>query len=245
MPWERPYKTRYLMRYDIRVCKKEERDYPERFRDLKGMPERFYYCGNIKILNEMSGVAVVGSRKCGQPVLELAKATGRAAADTGIVTVNGLALGCDTEALNGALETGGKCVAVLAGGIDRVYPKSNEGLMQRVIETGGCVISEYSPESEPKKYTFVERDRLQSALARGVLVVAADKNSGTMHTVNAAIRQGRRLATYSKKLVDMTGNQHIIDMGAREISGGKDLSDFFAEILEEDSFRQMTLFDVV
>lgn len=142
------------MSYEVRVCKREDRDYPEGFRELRGMPERFYYAGNVGILNSMAGVAIVGSRKCPDRALELAREAGRAAAEDGVAVVNGLALGCDTAALWGALEKDGKCVVVLAGGINRCYPQSNEGLMQEIIARGGCVVSEYAPDAAPKKYRY-------------------------------------------------------------------------------------------
>ncbi|MBQ9359613.1 MAG: DNA-protecting protein DprA [Lachnospiraceae bacterium] len=233
------------MGYDIAVCKKEDRDYPEKFRGLSGMPERFYYCGNISMLNYMTGVAIIGSRHCSEDALRLAREAGGIAAESDVVTINGLALGCDTEALRGALEHGGKCAVVLPGGINRVYPKSNEGLLNEILSNGGCVISEYAPDAEPKKFTFVERDRLQSALSKGVLVIAAEASSGTMHTVKAATQQGRRLAAYSSRLVEMTGNKSMTDRGAREISDKGDLRVFYDEVKQENSYQQMTLFDVI
>ena len=233
------------MNYDIRICRREDRAFPEKFRMLKGMPESFYYCGNIELLNEMTGVAIVGSRSISEYAFELAKDAGRIAADNGIAVVNGLATGCDTAALTGSLEKNGKCVAVLAGGINRVYPKVNEGLMQEIMARGGCVISEYAPDEEPKKYTFVQRDRLQSALSRGVLMIAADIGSGTMHTVKSALKQGRRLAAYSSKIVDMSLNRYMLERGAKEIYDASDLEVFYDEIRKEDSIRQMTLYDVI
>ncbi len=232
------------MKYDVRVCKREDRDYPKLFGELRGMPERFYYAGDVSILNNMTGVAIVGSRECSEEALELAREAGRLAAEADILIVNGLALGCDTESLKGALEKGGKCAVVLPGGINRVYPKCNEGLMQEIIEKGGCAISEYAPDADPKKFTFIDRDRLQSALSLGVLVIAAEMGSGTMQTVKAAVKQKRRLAAYSAKIVNMAGNKYITDKGAAEISGVNDLKAFYQMVKEEGSYQQMSLFDL-
>lgn len=231
------------MEYDVRVCKREDRDYPRLFEGLGGMPERFYYLGDISILNSMTGVATVGSRECSEEALNLAREAGRIAAEAEVSIVNGLALGCDTEALLGALDKGGKCVVVLPGGINRVYPKCNEGLMQEIINKGGCVISEYAPDADPKKFTFVARDRLQSALSQGVLVIAAEMESGTMETFKAAVKQRRWLAAYSSKIVNMAGNKYMMDKGATEISCENDLKFFFDKMKEEGSYEQMTLFD--
>ena len=231
------------MEYEVKVCKREDVGYPKLFEGLSGMPELFYYAGDVGILNAMRGVAIVGSRVCPDEALQLAREAGRLAAEADISVINGLALGCDTEALLGVLEKGGKCVVVLPGGINRVYPKSNEGLLQEIIAKGGCVISEYAPDAEPKKYTFVDRDRLQSALSCGVLVIAAEMESGTMETVKAAVKQSRRLAAYSSGIIDMAGNKFITDRGAVEISGVEDLRGFFSEVRETVTYRQMSLLD--
>ena len=231
------------MEYNVRVCKREDRDYPKLFNRLNGMPERFYYAGDISILNDMTGVAIVGSRKCSEDVLNLAREAGRIAAEADVSIINGLALGCDTESLLGALENGGKCVVVLPGGINKVYPKCNEGLMLEIIEKGGCVVSEYAPDADPKKFTFIDRDRLQSALSLGVLVIAAEMRSGTMRTVRAAVKQRRMLSVYSPKIVDLEGNIYITEKGATEISGVNDLKSFYEMVKEEGSYEQMSLFD--
>lgn len=231
------------MEYEVKVCKRENRDYPKLFDGLRGMPERFYYAGDIGILNAMRGVAIVGSRQCSDDALALAREAGRLAAEAGISIINGLALGCDTESLLGALEKGGKCVVVLPGGINRVFPECNEGLMQEIIEKGGCAISEYAPDADPKKFTFVERDRLQSALSCGVLVIAAEMPGGTMETVKAAVKQSRRVAAYSSKIVDMSGNKFITEKGAVEISRVDDLQVFFSEVRQTVTYRQMSLFE--
>ena len=91
----------------------------------------------------------------------------------------------------------------------------------------------------------MQRDRLQSALSRGVLVVAAETDSGTMNTVKSAIQQERRMAAYSLKLVDMTLNRYVADRGAMEIAEREDLRSFFSDVREESGIRQMTLFDGV
>ena len=231
------------MEYEVKVCKREDVEYPKLFEGLSGMPERFYYAGDIGILNAMRGVAIIGSRQCSEEALALAREAGRLAAEAGISIINGLALGCDTESLLGALEKGGKCVVVLPGGINRVYPKCNEGLMQEIIERGGCAISEYAPDADPKKFTFVERDRLQSALSCGVLVIAAEMESGTMETVKAAVKQSRRLAAYSAKIVEMAGNKYITEKGAVEIAYAADLQGFYSEVKGTVTFEQMSLFD--
>ena len=87
----------------------------------------------------------------------------------GFDVVNGLAVGCDTAALRGALSEGGRCVAVLPCGLDMVVPSVNEYLAQEILEKGGCLISEYAEGTEPEKYRYVQRDRLQGRLSEVML----------------------------------------------------------------------------
>ena len=92
--------------------------------------------------------------------------------------MNGLALGCDTEALRGALDNGGRCIVLLPCGLDNIQPKSNRSLADRIVQNGGCLISEYDIGTPLNKYQYVKRDRLQSGICQGVLVVEAEMNSG-------------------------------------------------------------------
>ena len=233
------------MSIDIKVCKAGDADYPSAFNGLSGMPERFYYCGNISVFNETECIAVIGSRNCDETVLRLAYEAGRIAAEEELCLVNGLALGCDTEALKGALDNNGRCAVVLPGGLGRIYPQSNERLAVSILEKGGCIVSEYEPNASPQKYTFIERDRLQSALSSSVLVIAAENSSGTMHTVRAAKRQHRRLGAYSAKLVHMSGNEDMTRSGATEISNPDDLRGFLRNKPDSQAYQQLSLFDVV
>lgn len=172
-----------------------------------------YYQGNIEILNQYQSVAVIGSRKISAQGKRFAYWTGKAVAEAGMNVVNGLAIGCDSEALRGA------------------------------VENGGCLISEYKAGVKPERYRYVERDRLQSGVSQGVLVVEAEENSGTMHTVKYALKQNRRLAYYYYKLLNMsTGNRTMEELGKAQIlKEESDLHDFLQEILNTDVYQQMTL----
>lgn len=232
------------MEYEIRVCKEGDPDYPDAFKELSGMPRIFYYQGDLCLLNSGKNAALIGSRSCSETALQFAFQAGAAAAEEDVHVINGLALGCDTEALRGALQHGGKCIAILPGGLENIYPKVNKSLAEDILKHGGLLISEYEKGEAPKKYTFVERDRLQSALAQGILVISADTGSGTMHTVNAAIRQRKRLASYSSRITKAAGNREIeAKPGTKEVSDIKDLKAFFQELPNVKENRQMTLFD--
>ncbi len=159
------------MKHEILTCEKESSLFPKHFIERKGLPERFYYKGDISFLNDLRAVAVIGSRNAPKEAILSAYSSGQYAAMEGFAVVNGLAVGCDTAALRGALSEGGRCVAVLPCGLDRVVPFVNEYLAQEILEKGGCLISEYIEGTEPEKYRYVQRDRLQSGLSEAVLVV--------------------------------------------------------------------------
>jgi DNA processing protein len=129
----------------------------------------------------------------------------------GITVVNGLALGCDTYALKGALSVGGKCIAVMPCGLDQIVPKSNYYLARTILENGGLLISEYPIGTKLEKYMYVERDRLQSTVSDAIIVIEASYQSGTMHTVRAARRQGKPTACYKKAEISNDSSFYIID----------------------------------
>jgi DNA processing protein len=115
-------------------------------------------------------------------------------AERGFVIVSGLAKGCDTVAHRGCLDAHGKTVAILGGGIDYIYPKENRPLADEILNTGGCLLSEYKPGMKPQPSFFVERDRLQSGLSQAVIVIETDVKGGSMHTVGFALSQNRLVA---------------------------------------------------
>ena len=160
--------------------------------------------------------------------------------------VNGLAVGCDTEALLGALDCNGRCVVILPGGLNQIYPKQNENLAERIVNTGGCLISEYPPDVKPQKYTFVERDRIQSGVSQGVLVIETRSDGGTMHTANAAVRQAKRLAVYASELLkNATGNQLLeAQHKASVIRNSQMLEEFMMNLPDIEENRQLSIFDI-
>lgn len=224
-------------------CRIEDEEYPVLLRELYKKPEKIYYKGNIEIVNKYKNIAVIGSRNASQDGLKLAYETGQTVAEQGMNVVNGLALGCDTEALKGALSRGGRCIAILPCGIGRIYPKSNQKLAEQVLENGGCILSEYPPETPVKKYQYIERDYLQSGISQGVLMIEAQEKSGTMHTVEFAIKQYRRLACYQAAILKgATGNQYVENLGKAQILKEKrDVESFLKQVNKEKFYEQLSL----
>ncbi|MCR5789443.1 MAG: DNA-protecting protein DprA [Lachnospiraceae bacterium] len=184
------------MSYEILSCQKGDGLYLKRFMERKGLPEKFFYKGDISFLNDLRAVAVIGSRNAPKDSILNAYMSGQYAAMEGFDVVNGLAVGCDTAALRGALSEGGRCVAVLPCGLDMVVPSVNEYLAQEILEKGGCLISEYAEGTEPEKYRYVQRDRLQSGLSEAVLIVHYGEDSGSLKTAEFARKQGVKVLRY-------------------------------------------------
>ena len=233
---------------EICRCQQSDMHYPKRLKSIKNSPNELFYLGDIGLFNSQPCVAIIGSRKSSETGLKKAYDYGKIAAKNGFAVVNGLALGCDTQAIRGALSEGGKCIAVLPGGLDEIYPRSNNNLAQSILNNGGCLISEYKPGTRPTRYSFVHRDRLQSGISYGVIVVETEVSGGTMHTVEFAQQHNRYLACYYTALGQLaSGNRMIVDkeMGS-PIDDENSVADFLAKIKESDvkHYEQLTIFDL-
>lgn len=136
----------------------------------------------------------------------------------GFNIVSGLALGCDTVGHLGALDMNGTTTAVLAHGLDHVYPKENKYLADKILDNGGLLITEYPINQRPQPRFFIERDRIQAGLSLGTIVIETDLKSGTMKTVGFTIEYGRLSAcvnypTDKRNSVVDSGNQLLINQG--------------------------------
>jgi DNA processing protein len=144
----------------------------------------------------------------------------------------------------GALEGGGKTIAVLGCGVDICYPQENEGLREKIIQNG-CIISEYPPGTRPLPHYFPARNRIISGLSYGVVVAEAGKKSGTLITVNQAIDQGREVFAVPGNISSplSNGTNRLISEGAIPVSNHQDILDnlkiFYEEICEEEPAQEI------
>ena len=168
--------------------------YPKRFHGIPDPPAVIYYQGDIKKVNTVSTLAIIGTREPLEYGRKAGFRLGELFAQKGYADVSGLALGCDTVGHEGCLSQGGYTVAIMGGGLQDIYPKKNKELGQRILDTGGCLLSEYAPYTNMFKNMFVERDRLQAALSDGVIVVETGIKGGTLHTVQFAQELGKPVA---------------------------------------------------
>lgn len=200
---------------------KGEAEYPRQLNDFKNEFERLYIQGEPSSLGTC--VAVIGSRKATPYGLKIAHMIGQWCSEYGISVVSGCARGCDQASHEGALESGGKTVAVLGCGADVIYP-SNAQRILKAISRQGAIVSEYEWGTQPAKYRFVQRNRLIAALSRLVIVVEASIPSGTFSTVNHANDLGVSVAGIPGSIfssMSMAPNRLIAD-GAYSISNKND-----------------------
>jgi DNA processing protein len=167
--------------------------YPDRLRDLADPPPVLYVRGDPGLLSRERLVAVVGTREPTRFGTTAAAELTRALAEEGWGIVSGLAKGIDTISHQTALDSGAPTVAVMGGGLDRIYPAENKDLAACILDAGGTLISEQPFGAQPRPQNLIARDRLQSGLSVAVLVAQCGVRSGTMHTARFAAGQGRPL----------------------------------------------------
>lgn len=181
-----------LDKFDIRAITFCSSNYPEYLKNLTDPPLILYCIGNGDLLKEQK-IGIVGTRKPTNYGRDVTNMFAYQLSEAGLVTVSGLSYGIDTCAAEATLKANGKTIAVLAGGLDNIYPAQNQELSRRIVKNGGLLVSEYRPYVRPKQYTFISRNRIVSGLSDGLLVVEAGSKSGTKSTANFCIDQGREL----------------------------------------------------
>jgi DNA processing protein len=186
---------------DLEAVCRHDPAYPARLRDLADAPAILFVAGGAERLVELAGgdledgpraVAVVGTRRASPDGIEVARGLGRGLAAAGVTVVSGMALGVDSAAHAGALESSARTVAVLAGGADVPYPPSKARL-HRVIGERGCVVSELPPGFVALRWCFPARNRIIAALAQMTIVVEAARRSGSLITAEIAADLGREV----------------------------------------------------
>ncbi len=191
----------------ILVINISENNYPYLLKLIKDPPLVLFIKGNYEPINEFPSLAVIGTRNPESESMKTAFNIAKLAAEKKFNVISGLAKGCDAAAHEGALSMNAYTAAILPCGFNNIYPKANISLANKIIEKGGCLISEYFPNDLNKAYRFVERDRIQSGLSKGVIVVESSLNSGTMKTANFTLRDKRKLAVVIDGKSAFSGNE--------------------------------------
>ena len=175
---------------NIHLLTLQDKDYPTGLRNTKDAPVVLYIKGTLPDLDNNPAIAIVGTRKASPYGMSVAYRMGAEITACGGIVLSGGAAGIDTMAFTGALTDTKPIVAVLAGGLDVIYPKSNTDLFAQ-IAFQGCLISQYPPGTPHYRWNFPARNRVLSGLSDGVLVIEAPARSGALITADSALEQGR------------------------------------------------------
>lgn len=188
----------------MKVLKLEQKDFPIKLQQIENSPKQLYYIGNIDLLYR-DCFAIIGTRRITNYGIRNCKEFSKEIALRDIPIVSGMAIGTDTVAHKTALQYGGSTIAVLGGGLERIFPKQNYELFNQIVEKGGLVITEYENDVEPDKTKFPQRNRIVSAISEGVLIVEAACRSGTSITAKYARQQGKKIFAIPGKLDNSFG----------------------------------------
>ena len=185
-------------------------------------------------------LAIVGTRRASADGKKTARDFARELACAGFTIASGLAFGIDAAAHEGCLDAGGVTVAVLAGGLDSVYPLSHEALAQKILAHGGAIISEYPPGEEPFGYRFIERNRLISGISRAVLIVEAPESSGALATARYAVEQNRDLFVVPGAIAaaNFKGSHTLIRQGAELVTSPDEILEAYDIVKKEKAVAQ-------
>jgi len=213
-----------LEKCGISLVMSDESDFPELLREIYWPPYGIYIKGETDIFKNPA-IGIIGTRKATDDGVELAHRFGIDLAKGGMSVISGLAFGIDSAAHKGCLAADGFTAAVLACGLDGIYPKSNERLAGEILAAGGILISEYPPGTPPLPHRFIERNRLVSGISLGVVVIEAPERSGSLATARFASEQNREVFVVPGPANhrNFSGSHRLIRSGARLVSKASDI----------------------
>ncbi len=177
----------------IHVIAISDNRYPWSLAAIDDPPPVLFLRGDVQSLGFSPGLAVVGTRKATRNGLVVAERIASHFASKEWIIVSGLALGIDAAAHKGALSVNGRTIAVLAHGLDEVYPKTNKNLADEILQKNGALVSEYPMGHPARPEQFVLRNRIQIGLSAGSVIVEGEENSGTKTQAEYCLRNGREL----------------------------------------------------
>lgn len=210
----------------IKKVSKKHNHYPAYLREITYPPKELFYIGET-LTEYLPSVTIVGSRKLSNYGKEVTYRLAYDLAKQGITIVSGLALGADGVAHQGALDAGGRTIAVLACGLDEIYPASHRNLAIDILKKGGTIISEYAVGTQPFKQNFIARNRIVSGLSDMVVITEAAEASGSLVTANFAIEQNKLVGAIPGLITSGSskGTNNLLKSGAQIITDAQDILD--------------------
>ncbi len=222
----------------VKIITWDDEGYPALLKEIADPPLVLYVAGEVAVL-DTPAIALVGTRHPSMYGRETARRFAYQLAGAGYTITSGLAEGVDTEAHAGALKAKGRTIAVLGGALDCLYPKSNTTLAREIATQGGAVVSEYPFGRQPDRQTFPMRNRIVSGLSKGVLVVEAPMNSGTLITARQGMEQNRSVMAIPGR-IDSAASQGchaLLKQGARLVTSPEEVIEEVQDLFVGKSAR--------
>jgi len=203
----------------------DDNNYPKLLSEIYYPPQLLYYKG--RILKEEFSIAIVGTRKFTIYGKQIAEEFSSNLANNNLTIISGLAIGIDAIAHDSAIKAGARTIAVLGSGLDKknIYPSSNRYLAEKIVASGGAIISEFPIGTPPLKHHFPQRNRIIAGLSLGVLVVEAAEKSGALITARFALEQNREVFAIPGNIKSLYsfGPNNLIKQGAIPVTSPKDI----------------------
>jgi DNA processing protein len=236
------YFTNLLAQKNIYTLSVNEPGYPRLLKEINDPPHTLFVRGNLKDIN--TAVAIVGTRQLSsygrQACLDIVSPL----AQKGITIVSGLALGIDGLAHEATLQAGGKTVAVLGGSVEKnyIYPSAHNNLAEKIIESGGALVSEYPPGFLPTVYSFPARNRIIAGLCLGTLVIEAPVKSGSLITAYAALDYNREVFSVPHNITSASGEgcNKLLKLGAHVTLTANDILEALDLKITNEEIKEKT-----
>ncbi len=229
----------YCNKLGIQFVHRGQPEYPELLKQIPDAPIGIFYLGTLPTLEYR--IAVVGTRRPSQYGLQVTRSVVHAIAERNIVIISGLAMGIDGTAHRETLRAGGITVAVIASGLDSVYPRFHTGLVKEVVKSGGAIISEFPPGTEALRHHFPIRNRIIAGLAHGVLVTEAPVKSGALLTATLGLEYNRDIFAVPGPVTMETcaGTNNLIRSGANLVASAQDILTFYHLATEKETMQEL------
>ena len=224
----------------IQQIKYTDNEYPEKLKKIKNPPQTLYVVGDATLLNKQS-IAIVGSRDASEYGKKYTALFSSSISNSNIAVVSGLALGIDAVAHKYAMEKQGKTIAVIASGFEHIYPKENIPLYQAILKNGGCIVSEYPPETKLNMQAFPIRNRIIAGLSMAVIVIEAKYRSGSSITAKYALEQKKEAFCLPHSIEDKNGIgcNNLIKRGAKLITKASELNKYLGTNIKDTNIEEI------
>jgi len=210
--------------YNIKYITCLDDEFPTSLLSIYDPPVILFYRGDLTGFSQRNSLAVVGTRRPSNYGKTITRELAGKLADSGFELVSGLAYGVDSIVHNAALKAGTRTIAVMATGVDKIYPQGNKSLAEKIINNG-TLISEYIPGSKAEKWYFPTRNRIISGLCRGCIVIEGSKKSGALLTARFAMDQNRDVFAVPGDInrEQAAGPNYLLKMGAKPVTEVNDI----------------------